>query len=64
MPRTLLGRRSSSDRGGRLRVPSSSVVSDHDLATMMSMGFSEDASRRSLEMTDGNLMNAMNMLLG
>ena len=59
-----LGRRSSSDRGGRLRVPSSSVVSDHDLATMMSMGFSEDASRRSLEMTDGNLMNAMNMLLG
>jgi len=59
-----LGRRSSSDRGGRLRVPSSSVVSDHDLATMMSMGFSEDASRRSLEVTEGDLMKAMNMLLG
>lgn len=56
-------RRSSSDRGGGLRVPSNSVVSDHDLATMMSMGFPEQASRRSLETAGGNLMHAMNILL-
>ena len=58
-----LGHRSSSDRGGGLRVPSSSVVSDHDLATMLSMGFLEEASKRSLEATGGELLSAMNILL-